>query len=249
MTRSNRTYEVSTGQVVRLPLSTSARMVGALFSASVDAARHLCPGELAPVRVAPARTLVLLLGVDYRRIDEGQLDPYEEFGIFVLASAADRPLSLPRALRRGVGGYTWQLPVTTEPARALGECWQYPKTVADISVADGGRQTTLSVDGRRLLTLTARLPKTVTTAVSARSYTDGDGTVRRGTVHLHGEMGARPWGARVDVAGGHPWTDQLHVLGVGGRALATVAFDGELTIDPPERLDGGRTDHRRNRNG
>lgn len=246
MTASKRTYELTTGETVTVPLSASASMIGALFSASADAARELCPEGLVPVRVTPARTLVLVLGVEYHRIDEGQIDPYEEFGIVVLATERARPVSIPRALGRGLGGYVWQLPVTTEPARALGDCWQYPKTVADVTVTDcdEGKQATLAVDGRHLVTLTARRPPLIDTAISTRSYTDGDGTVRREAVHVDGRLGATPCGASADIDGGHPWTDQLHVLGVGGRALATVAFDGTVTIDRPRRLG-----HRRNRNG
>jgi hypothetical protein len=243
---SERTCELATGETVTVPLSARATMVGAFFSASADAAREICPEGLVPVRVAPARTLVMVLGVDYHRIDEGQLDPYEEFGIVVLVTEGAQPVSLPRALGRGLGGYVWQLPVTTEPARALGDCWQYPKTVADVTVTGdrNERRATLAVDGQHLVTLTARVPPSVDAALSTRSYTDGDGTVRREPVRVDGRLGATPRGARVDIDGGHPWTDQLHVLGVGGRALATVAFDGEVTIDRPQRLTG-----RRNRNG
>ena len=47
---SEHTYELSTGQEVTIPLSTSATMVGGLYTASVDAAQHLCPDGLVPVR-------------------------------------------------------------------------------------------------------------------------------------------------------------------------------------------------------
>ena len=236
---SERTYELSTGHEVTLPLSTTATMVGGLFTASVDAATHLCPDGLAPVRVTPAQTLVLLLGVDYHRIDDGQLDPYEEFGIFVLAAPGEGPMALPRALHRGIGGYTWQLPVTTEPARALGELWGYPKSVADITFTDDGRErrTTLSVDGKQLLTLTVRRPRMVSGSASSTSFTDCDGTLRRERVHADGDLGVAPCGARVNIDGSHPWTDTLQVLGVGGRGLAAVGFEGEFVIDPPTRLD------------
>jgi hypothetical protein len=237
---TERAYELSTGHKVTVPLSTTATMVGGLFTASVDAAQHLCPDGLAPVRVTAARTLVLLLGVDYHRIDDGQLDPYEEFGIFVLAAPGEGPMALPRALHRGIGGYTWQLPVTTEPARALGELWGYPKSVADITFTDDGRerQTTLAVDGTQLLSLTVRRPWSIAGAVSAVSFTDGDETVRREEVHADGDIGVAPRGVRVDIDDAHPWTDTLQVLGVGGRGLAAVGFDGEFVIDPPAPLDG-----------
>jgi hypothetical protein len=235
-----KTVTLSTGHEVTLPLSTTATMVGGVFSAAVDAAEPLCPDGLAPVRVSPARTLVVLLGVDYHRIDENQLEPYDEFGIILPVARGDRPVSLPRALRRDVGGYVWQLPVTTEPARALGDIWQYPKSLAEIGFSDteDGRRTTLAVDGQQRLTLDTCRPPTVSARLSAVNYTDGDGTVRREAVHLDGKLGVAPFGASVALEGGNHWTDQLRVLGVEGGALATLAFEGEFVIDPPRRLDG-----------
>lgn len=234
---AERTVELASGHEVRLPLSTTATMTGALFVASADAAERLVPPALTPVRVTPARTLVLLLTVEYRRVDRNQFDPYDEVGIFV--PVVPEGIGLSRAILDGrLGGYTWQLPVTTEPARALGECWQFPKRVADITVTDGGdrRRTTLTVDGERVITSEIRRPRTVPVRLSTRSYTDGDGTVRQVPVGIDGRGGVALGSSHVDL-GAHAWADQLRVLGVDSGGLCAIAFDGEFVVYPSERLD------------
>jgi hypothetical protein len=233
-----RRVTLTTGEEVRLPLSTTATMTGTLFPAAVDAATPLVPDSLTPVRITPARTAVLLLSVEYHRIGRNQLAPYGEVGIFLPVVPGDRAVT-PLATLGGVfGGYTWQLPVTTEPARALGEVWQFPKTVGRIAFADedGTRRTTLAVDGQRALELDVPRPRTVPVRLSTRSYTDGDGTVRRVPVHIDGRGGLSLGNGRVDL-GTHPWADQLRVLGVEHNGLASFSFEGEFTIDPPERLE------------
>lgn len=234
---AERTVELASGHEVVLPLSTTAAMTGGLFPASADAASQLLPEGLRPVRVTPARTLVLLLTVEYQRVDRNQFDPYDEVGIFV--PAVPDNVGLSRALLGGhLGGYTWQLPVTTEPARALGECWQFPKRVADITITDkrGRRRTELSVDRERVFTLDTDRPRTVPGGLSTQSYTDGDGTVRQVPVGLDGRGGIAPGNGHVNL-GTHAWADQLRVLGVGSDSLCALAFDGEFVVYPPERLE------------
>ncbi|MEF8871781.1 MAG: acetoacetate decarboxylase family protein [Haloarculaceae archaeon] len=237
---AERTVELSSGHKVTLPLSTTATMVGGVFTASVDAARPMLPDELTPVRLTPARTAVLLLSVEYHRIDRNQLSPYNEFGIFLPAvpgTGTATPLS---ALGGELGGYTWQLPVTTEPARALGELWQYPKTVGNIAFDDEGRhrRTTVTVDGQRVLTFEANRPRTVPVSLSIRSYTDGDGTVRSVPARVDGRGGAALGCGRTALdLGSHPWADQLRVLGVGPQAIGIVSFEGEFIIDPPTKVE------------
>lgn len=235
---AKRTVELSTGHEVRLPLSTTATMTGGLFTASVDAACQMVPDGLVPARVTPARTLLLLLSVEYQRIDRNQLTPYGEFGVFIPAVPDDNRATLLAALTGGLGGYTWQLPVTSEPARALGDIWQFPKTVASVAFErkDIRRQTTLAVDGQRVLQLDVPRSRTVPLRLTAQSYTDGDGTVRRVPVRVAGHGGLTPSRSRVDL-GDHAWADQLRVLGVGPTSLASIAFEGEFMIYPPERLE------------
>jgi hypothetical protein len=130
--------------------------------------------------------------------------------------------------------------VTTDPARALGELWQYPKTVGTVTFDndESRRESTVSVDGQRVLTLAVGRPRTIPVELSARSYTDGDGTVRSVPVHVDGDGGLGPgWRSSHLDLGEHPWADQLRVLEVGSRPLLSVSFEGEFVIDPPERLD------------
>jgi len=137
------------------------------------------------------------------------------------------------------GGYVWTLPVTTEPARALGEVWAYPKTVADIDFEDDGatRRTTVDVGGERLLSVDIRRPRTITGGVTARSYTAGEDGVVREPLALRGDLGAAPLSNRVALSlGEHPQADRLRALDLGSRALARFAFDGEFRIAPPERV-------------
>jgi len=236
---SGRAVEISTGQTVRLPLSTTATMAGAVFSVAADAAAHLVPDRLEPLSVTPARTALLLVSVEYHRIDRNQLTPYDEFGMFlpVVPASASGWLS---ALRGGLGGYTWQLPVTTEPARALGDIWGFPKTVADIDLADDGRRrrTTVAVDGQRVLSLDVKRPRAVPVSYAARSYTDGGEAVHAVPVRVDGTGSVAPgYNSGAVELGDHPWADQLRVLGVESIPLAVCAFEGEFVIDEPDSVE------------
>lgn len=237
------TLTLSTGQSVSLPLSTDATIVGATVSADLSAVHELLPAGLAPLRVTPTRAAVTFLCVEYRRIGDGGIDPYGEFGILVPATPGEgtQPLSAP--LTSEVGAYVWTLPVTTEPARALGvEGWNYPKSVAEIEFEDDGRRrrTHVSVDGEPVCSVAIQRPRTVPGSVLTRSYTVADGTILREPLELTGELGAAPLSDRIEVTlGTHEWADDLRALDLGSRALLRVGFDGEFVIHPGEPVDGG----------
>ena len=237
---SDRTAEprsLSTGHEVTVPLETAAQATGLVVSADADRAAEWLPDALAPLRVAPGRTTVTLLSVDYQRIGDDAVTPYEEFGV-VLPATPD-PDTLPPELgplQHGLGGYVAALPVTTEPACALGrEIWGYPKSVADVSITDRGdsRRTAVGDDRGHVLTLEApyrpRFPWTVETA----SYTDGRG-LRRQPVRLAGAVGIRPLGGSYTL-GHHPLAERLRDLELG-RSLGAFAFDGRFVIGDGDRL-------------
>lgn len=230
---------LSTGHEVTLPLRAEARVVGAAFPASRRAVAERLPAGLSPVRVAPGRAAVAFLAVDYRRVAVPGLDPYDEFGVVVPATPSSSPVP-----GRGLGGYVDCLPVTTEPARALGvEVWGYPKVVADVDIDHGRRRTraTVRVDGDRLATLAVRRPPTLRTTVRGRSYTVHGGRLLAERVRLRGSAGAWPLSraAAVDLG---PAAD-LRRLAPGDRALLRVAGDGAVRVgrgDPVAAGNGQR---------
>ena len=178
------------------------------------------------------------MSVDYSRIGRGEIDPYNEVAIMVPAvpEAAGR-LPLLSALSGGVGGYVWQLPVTTEPACALGrERWGYPKSVADIEIVEDDEvtRTRLTVDGQRVLSLAVEQPPTRSLSVSLSSYTLRDGDLHRTPNTFAGEIGLRPLSRRVDWSlGDHEWADSLRSVELGSRPLARFGGNCEFTIGPP----------------
>jgi hypothetical protein len=228
---------LSTGHRVELPLSTTARARGVVLSASRSAVRALLPGSLRPVRATPTRAAVTLLSVAYDRIGGCDIEPYDEFAVVLPAVPAGASM---RSTVEHVGGYVDFLPVTTEPARALGvEIWGYPKVVADITHRERGatRRTTVTVDGERFVELSVDRPPTVETRRSSASYTTMDGRLLRERLTVDGRVGAWPAsGAFSVVPGDHPRADRLRRLDIGDRALLRVAADVEFTIHAGRRV-------------
>ena len=91
----------------------------------------------------------------------------------------------------GVGGYVWQLVVTTESAESLGDGWGYPKVVGDVAIeeSDGRRRTTVTVEVERVATLGVARPRTVSGSATSRSYTHVDGELHREQTHVFGRIG------------------------------------------------------------
>ncbi len=229
---------LSTGETISVPLETEASISGVLLSAS-RAVEALLPEQLAAVRLTPSRSAVLILSVEYQRIGDGEIEPYNEVGIMIPA-VPESTLTLPvvSGLSRVVGGYVWQLPVTTEPASVLGrEIWGYPKSVADIEVSttDGVTHTRLAVDGEPVLSLAVERPPTSSMTLSTASYTMRDGERCRTGLEFDGQLGVRPLSRRVDWSlGTHPWAETLSSLSLGSRALARVGGECTFRIGAPQ---------------
>jgi hypothetical protein len=227
---------LSTGHDVRLPLSTHATMTGAVLSASPEAVRELLPAGLAPVRATPNRAAVTFLCVDYDRIghDSG-IEPYNEFGVLIPA-VHDNSRTLPflSVLTRGVTGLVWHLPVTSEPAKALGvDIWGYPKEVADIVHEDDGstRRTTVEIDDQQLIDMTVDRPPMFEQSDSGVSYTTKDGTILCEQLELNGEIGLWPYSSSISYTlGDHPRARRLAELDLSDRALLRFAADTEFVI-------------------
>jgi len=236
------TIRLSTGHEVSVPLSTRASISGVVLSASAAAADSLLPTGLTPVRLTPRRGAVVIMSVDYSRIGRGEIEAYDEVAIMIPAVPDTGRLSFGSAvaaLSGGVGGYVWQLPVTTEPACALGrELWGYPKSLAEIEISgdEGVQRTTLCVDGQRVLSLAVETPLTRSREVSLSSFTLQDGELYRTPNTFAGQLGGRPVGRRADWSlGDHAWADSLRRLDLGPRGLR-FGGDSEFTIGKPRRV-------------
>ncbi|SEN01468.1 Acetoacetate decarboxylase (ADC) [Halorientalis persicus] len=230
---------LSTGETVSVPLSTAATVYGAIFSADRGAVADLLPRGLSPIRATPRRAAVTFLAVEYHRIGDDAMKPYDEFSVmFPAVEAGDRSWPLASLLTHGASGYVWYLPVTTEPAKALGvDIWGYPKTVAEIDHDDhvAGRRTTVRADGQDVITLDVEKTPAIDQVQDGASYTVKDGRLLREPLTLDGKLGAWPYsGQAAWTLGDHPRADRLRELDLGSRALARLWFDGEFVIGAGE---------------
>lgn len=234
--------QLSTGHEVKLPLSTQAMMTGAVLSASPEAVRDLLPAGLDPIQATPNRAAVTFLCVDYDRIgDDSDIEPYNEFGVMIPAVHDDsRTLPYVSIFTRGVTGYVWHLPVTTQPAKALGvDIWGYPKEVADITHDNDGstRRTSVRIDGEDLIDITVDRPPMFSQSDTGVSYTTKDGAILREQTEFDGEMGLWPYSSKISYTlGEHPRAQRLNELDLGDRALMRFAADTEFVIHEGDRI-------------
>lgn len=233
---------LSTGETVTLPLSTEATMLGAVFAVPRQQVTALLPDGLQPMRVtAGGKGAVTFLSIEYHRIGNGELDPYNEFAI-ILPAIHEPTTTIPylSALTRGTSGYMWYLPVTTEPAKALGvDIWGFPKVVADIAHMDDDtrRRTTVTVDGERFITFETTRPPAMETQDDGYIYTVKDGKLLRVLNEVDAKVGAWPFTDEVSVAfGEHHRAEPLRKLDISDRALARVSVKGEARFYPGEPL-------------
>lgn len=242
---------LSTGHEISLPLETRARLDALVVGADLSGARTLLPKGLTPLRLRPGRAGLVFMSVAYDRIGEDAMEPYDEFGVFVPATPAgeahdeSRWWSIPGLgpLRRGVGAHTVALPVTTEPACALGvEVWGYPKTVADVSIRDaaGRRRTVVTDDDGTLAHVETRSRPRIPFSMSTASFTGGEtgpdvDRLRRQPLDLSGRFGLRPLAGRLAL-GDHPVADRLRDLDPGRPSLS-VSFEGTFAIHPNESVE------------
>ncbi len=224
---------LSTGQTVTVPLETAATVTGLLLPADSDAVAAALPDGLDPVRVTPSRGLVTVLAVEYHRIGDDAMRPYDELAVVLSATPQSSARPLAPLATGEYGGYVHSLPVTTEPARALGaEVWGLPKTVARISHHDeAGRRTTSVVeDGDHVLTVDIDRPRGWPASYETTSYAVREGQLEALPVSFDGRVGVRPLSRDFEVlVGTHDRSATLRSLDLGERALAQFAFEGTVT--------------------
>jgi hypothetical protein len=229
------TDTLSTGHTVDLPLDVEATMLGAAFSAPEARVADLLPDGLSPVSLRDGRAVVTFLSVEYHAMDIEGLAPYDEFAVMV-PSTHGSPTTVPyaTALRHATDGYVWTMPVTTEPAYALGvDVWGYPKVVADIEHTDRGprRETRVEVDGDHLLTFELERPPTTGVSDDGFSYAVKEGELLRIPNEVDGDLGFWPLSSEVSVRlGDHPTAEPLRALALGDRALARLSVEGDVVF-------------------
>jgi hypothetical protein len=233
------TETISTGQTVELPLSCHATVAGVTVTANTAELASLLPAGLAPVRLTPRRGLLVLAVVDYERV--GDFEPYGEFTVIVPTverATAGLPVvgGLTGLLSNSLGGWIQYMPVTTEPARALGvDIWGYPKEVADVAIDEraDSHHATVRVDGDHVVSLDAPHARERSLSVTFPSYTRKDGTVLREAVTFDGRIGVRPFGAGTVTVGAadHHAARDLRRLDLG-PVLGTFSAS-DLTFDIP----------------
>jgi len=131
---------------------------GAAYTAATAKVRGLLPHpDLIPIELRPGRCLATFTFSQHGKNDH---EPYNVANIAFLVSYRRRSLPFVTAaaiLRSGVvPSYSWQLPVTSEFARAGGiELYGYPKFLADIQISKDAERVvgSVSVAGVELLRL------------------------------------------------------------------------------------------------
>ena len=207
---------LSTGHEISLPLALSLAMGGVVVPARRSRLEAVLPDALSSLAIAPGVGCVALVAIQYHRVggdrDTTGLEPYDEFAVIIPAVHGSRTNTPIAPLAGGeIGGYVHWLPVTTEPAVALGrEIWGYPKERTDVTVTDGPDGVRAVVAGgrdgdRETVRLEVARPRT---SVRARdwtlaSYTTKAGALVRTPVQVQGDVaiGIGPSvGTRLEVA-------------------------------------------------
>ena len=206
----NSRYEIQ-GQTVTLPVEVRDASSGTvMYMVDRDAAQAIIPEEFEADEMAPGKTQLCLVIVDYRDNDLGD---YDEVGVIFFV----RPKGQPEA---EVGTYIHWLPVNQDFTRQAGcEIWGFPKTVEEIDfrVDETSATCRLSMGGEHVLTLT--LPRggdAETPDTPAVGYTLLDGAPHRIAFSRGGKQeGTRPGGEGVLLElGPHPVADALRSLGL-----------------------------------
>ena len=224
--------QLSTGQVVSLPLEVTFTLGGVTVLASRRALEAQLPAPLSPLAVAPGLGLVSIVGIQYHRVGGPRtppggeatasttgFEPYNEFAVIIPSVRASKT-DVPYVQLAGseIGGFVHWLPVTTDASVALGrELWGYPKERAEITITDGptGVRTTVG-DCHLEVGHARRRPRSWT----MDSYTVHDDRLLRTTVKITGEIGLGTGRrARLEGVSTHP---EIAVLGRLSRPLTRL---------------------------
>jgi len=203
-------YEIQ-GRTVTLPVVVRDASSGTvMYRVDRDAAQKIIPPEFETDEVAPGKTQLCIVIVDYRDNDLGD---YDEMGIIFFV----RPKGQPDA---EVGSYIHHLPVNQSFTQQAGAViWGFPKTVEelDFTTTEDSATCKVSMGGQHVLTLTVpRGGDAETPETPAVGYTLLDGAAHRIAFSRGGKQEAtRPGGDGVSLElGTHRIADELRGLGL-----------------------------------
>ncbi|MFW0784025.1 acetoacetate decarboxylase family protein [Gordonia sp. CPCC 206044] len=243
MTHAPSTHDVL-GTTVTMPVQIRhARCFVAGFTADTAAVTQVIGDRVRPLRIRPGRTMCMLVFVDYV---DGDLGPYNEFGVCFLVEDPTRPPASPaKALRSLLAGdaraLIHRLPVDGEFTLAAGRgIWGFPKTLAEFDVDHDSatRHGRVVQDEQLIADLTVR--------PGIRVPDNTKDTVLNAYSHLDDVLRMTPWkltstsGTRTRIGGAdltlgtHPIADELRSLKLGRRALMTSSVDRlTMTFEDP----------------
>ncbi|MGH3333063.1 MAG: acetoacetate decarboxylase family protein [Nocardioidaceae bacterium] len=222
------------GKSVTMPVVVrDATAATAMFSVGADAAQRMVDySGLRVLRHRPGRTVV---GLVFVRYVDGDLGPYDEFGVCVLVRNHDHagPETALGNLRDLVVGRAGvlihRLPVDGEFTLAAGrEIWGFPKTLADFDtdLGDRARRVGLRQDGRLVADLRVKrgLPLPAPgSRLALRAYSHLDGVTRYTEWAMDPQgVRSRPGGAELRL-GTHSIASELVGLGLPKRALFSTS--------------------------
>ncbi|WP_026917250.1 acetoacetate decarboxylase family protein [Gordonia shandongensis] len=224
------------GTPVTMPVEIrSARCFVAGFTASSaavsDAIASRGAADLRPLEIRRGRTPCMLVFVDY--ID-GDLGPYNEFGVCFLVQPPGSRASRISALRSLAAGdahaLIHELPVDGDFTRAAGRgIWGFPKVIGqfDVDHDSAAKRGRISIDGELVAELSVGRGIPVPDASGdtvLQAYSQLDGVTRRTPWRLTSTSGTRTrlGGARLTL-GDHPIGADLGRLGLSRRALMTTS--------------------------
>ncbi|MDJ0393365.1 acetoacetate decarboxylase family protein [Rhodococcus sp. G-MC3] len=205
------TAHVVLGTEIEMPVRVRrARAAMALFTVHGGRAQQAIDYSGLKLRhIGPRHGLCALIFVRY---DDGDLGPYNEFGV---------------AFPVTTGVLIHRLPVDGEFTMAAGrQIWGFPKELAQFDVSYGSKfDGRLSQDGTEILRLEIAAGLPAPGALFARpldAFSCLDGATRSTKWTMTpGAVRARPGGARVTL-GEHPLASELREIGLSRHAVSTT---------------------------
>lgn len=229
--RQSGRYALVDGIPYQLPVdSQNSPALVAAFPINADKAKKLLPGnELHPARIF-GKGVLLLTVVNYQYTDIGR---YVEYITAIACTQGPKPAPgfLPFVFRRsfGLGGYVYDMPVSTEISVKGGKgIWGTPKVQAnlDFQVSENTITSQYDLDGMLAMRIEMQRPKNVWLPVgmSASAYSQFRGMLMKAYSYIGGKAGFSVLSRRACrlYIGDHPRVRPLKELQIEPRPFFTA---------------------------